>query len=42
MTLEELKRRYPDLVRELEDEVRREVEEELLARVRRLLDPAVE
>jgi len=41
-TIEELKAAYPDLVRQLEDEVRREVEEELLARVRRLLDPEAE
>jgi hypothetical protein len=41
-TLEELKRAYPDLVEELEEEIRREIEEELLARLCRLLDPEAE
>ena len=38
-TIEELKRAYPDLVEELEAELRAEVEKELLARLRKLLIP---
>jgi len=42
MTIEDVKRLYPDLVKELENEVRREVEPELLDRLRRLFDPGPE
>ena len=38
MTIEDVKRLYPDLVKELENEVRREVQQELLDRLRRLFD----
>lgn len=38
-TIEELKRAYPHLVEELAEGVRREIEEELLQRLRRLLIP---
>jgi len=38
-TIEELKAAYPDLVEELAEEVRREIEEELLRRLRKLLIP---
>ena len=41
-TIEDLKAAYPDLVRQLEDEVRREVEAETLRRLRRLLIPEEE
>ena len=36
-TVEDLRCAYPDLVEELTEEVRREVEEELIARLKRLL-----
>ena len=42
MTIEDVKRLYPDLVKELENEVRREVQQELLDRLRRLFDPEPE